>query len=63
MKVLMCEWVGGIKDLPSWFKHGEETDVSWDQIKELFDIGNNVMIKRHRATIMLAVDNLGFNQR
>ena len=64
MKVLMAKWVGEIKNLPSWFKHDEEADVSWEQIKELFDTGNNIMLYHSRdGYIGLYVDNKIFTQR
>lgn len=66
--VLMVEWVGGIKNLPTWFKHGERAHVTWDQVKELYDTGNNVMIRHYHNNdsgldAALYVDDKGFNQR
>lgn len=66
MKVFMSEWVSGIKNLPEWFKHGQETEVSMEQILELFKTGNNVMLAHYGTDgmeMLLAVDNKRFTQR
>jgi len=65
--VFMVKWVLDVKNLPTWFKHGERAHVTWDQVKELYDTGNNVMI-RHTDSgsefdAALYVDNKGFTQR
>lgn len=63
MKMHMVEWVGGIKNLPSWFKCGEDLGISWAQIQELYETGNNVMIYHSTDQHILWVDNKRFNQR
>jgi hypothetical protein len=63
MKVTMAQWVGGIKNLPLWFKSGEDKDVSLEQIKELYDTGNNVMLFHSGDQTTLFVDNKRFTQR
>jgi hypothetical protein len=63
MKARMVEWVGGIKNLPMWFKSGQDSDISWEQIKELFDTGNNVMLSHSGNDIVIFVDNKRFTQR
>lgn len=64
MKVRMVAWVGGIKNLPTWFKHGEDAEVSWAQVEELFATGNNVMISHADGEeVNLFVDNRRFTQR
>lgn len=64
MQARMVEWVGGIKNLPTWFKSGEELDISWEQVKELYDTGNNVMLVHSgNENTYLFVDNRRFTQR
>lgn len=64
MKVRMVQWVGGIKNLPTWFKCHEDLDISWEQIKELYDTGNNVMlVHSDDFDNILFVDNKRFTQR
>lgn len=77
MKVHMYAWVEarvgrrprGIKKLPTWFLHGKEADVSWEQIQELYATGINVMIRHIRdrqpgeAEMLLCVDTEHFQQR
>lgn len=67
MKVHMYAWVGGIPNLPAWFKHQEEAEVSLEQILELYATGNNVMLKHFSFEDgegnLLAVDERGFGQR
>ena len=59
----MAIWAYGTENLPSWFKHNEEIDVSWEQIKELFDTGNNVMFNHSGEKVILWVDHKRFTQR
>ena len=61
MKVRMVEWVGGIKNLPVWFKSGEDLDITWEQIKELYETDNNIMLV-HSGNIesVLFVNNKRF---
>lgn len=67
MIAFMCVWAGTVKNLPSWFKHGEKAQVTWEQIQELFATGNNVMLKHHIEygveSIVIGVDDKGFGQR
>jgi hypothetical protein len=63
MRVYMCIWVERPKNLPEWFKYGEEADVSWEQITELYDSGANVMLLHRDDVTFLAVDNRSFTQR
>lgn len=68
MKIHMYMWVGGIKNLPSWFKHGEQAEVSLNQIIELYNTGNNIMLSHTlddegKEMALLAVDNKRFTQR
>lgn len=68
IKAVMISWVGDIKKLPAWFKDREEAELTWDQIKELYDLGNNIMVKHWKFTdnsigMFLAVDNKSFTQR
>ena len=65
MKMRMVEWVGGeIKNLPTWFKSGEDLDISWEQIKELYDTGNNVMLCHNSDNEhTIYVDNKRFTKR
>jgi len=59
----MIEWVGGIKNLPTWFKHGEDAELTWNQIEELYATGNNVMLFHADTDNILCVDNKRFTQR
>ncbi len=63
MKLHMFEYVGGIKNLPSWWKNNEAADINLDQIKELFDTGNNVMLYHSIDKDYLMVDDKMFKQR
>ena len=63
MKVHMVEWVGGIKNLPAWFKHGEEANVTWQDIEDLYNTGNSVMLSHGNSCMILWVDNKRFTQR
>ncbi len=63
MKCLMYKWVGKIKNLPAWFKHQEYAELSWDQINELYQTGNNIMLKHSEGENILFVDDRGFSQR
>lgn len=68
MKASMIEWVGGIKNLPAWFKHGEEKDISLEEVQELFNTGNNIMLCHYKSEsdedcVFLAVDDKRFTQR
>lgn len=63
MKTRMVEWVGGIKNLPSWFSSGEDIDLSFEQLKEIYDTGNNIMLVHSGETNVLFVDNKRFTQR
>jgi hypothetical protein len=63
MKIAMCNWCGEKMDLPAWFKHGEEAEVSWDQIQDLYESGINVMMLFSKGSRILAVDTKRFGQR
>jgi len=71
MKALCVDWFRGTKNLPSWFKHGEVVEASWAQIQEIFDSGNDVMIRHYSrafegnsADIVINVSGAhGFGQR
>ena len=63
MRVQMYAWVSGIKNLPSWFKTGEEADISTDQILELYATGNNIALMHAEDETLLVVDTKRFTQR
>lgn len=63
MKVKMCIWAGGTPNLPSWFKHDEEIDMTFEQLKELYGTGNNVMLYHANGFDSLCVDSKKFTQR
>jgi hypothetical protein len=68
MKALLVIWVDRPKNLPEWFQHGKEMDITPEQIMELYNSGSNVMIKHPSLNsigydILVAVDNQGFGQR
>lgn len=65
MKVSFYNWCGTAKNLPDWFKHQEEGEVTWEQIQELYATGNNIMLMHHSdgSGTTLAVDDRRFGQR
>ena len=68
MKAVCAKWVASVKNLPEWFEdaasHNEAIDVSADMILELYNTGNNVMLKHLKSgDAIIFVDNLGFTQR
>jgi len=63
MKTRMVEWVGGIKNLPAWFKSVEDIELSWELIQELYATGNNVMLCHVGNDHIVFVDNKRFTQR
>lgn len=63
MKVIMFNWAFQAKNLPEWFKHDEEADVTTDQMMELFSTGNNIMLTHFKDGVILFVDNKRFTQR
>lgn len=64
MKVFCAEFVGGIKNLPTWWKNNTEMDVTPEQIIELYNTGNNVMLNHSTVQgTILWVDDRRFTQR
>lgn len=67
MKAILIQWVNRPTNIPDWFEHTKEMDISWEQIKELYESGANVMIKHDRLggdlTALVCVDDRGFTQR
>jgi hypothetical protein len=81
MKATLYDWAGTAKNfpkrmpkklrakakLPDWFAHQTTIDISWEQIKELYDSGINVMLKHCFETdpseMIVFVDDQGFGQR
>ena len=66
MKAVLCNWAGSAKNLPAWFVHDTEIDISPEQIQELYDTGNNVMLKhshQHADVMVVFVDDRSFTQR
>lgn len=49
----------GYKNLPEWFKNGEEVEVHFDQLKDLYERNYHVMITRavllKRAILMVDI--------
>lgn len=65
MKSLLLHWAVKPTNLPEWFEHQKVMDVSPEQIMELYNTGNNVML-RHvgDSTLMtIFVDDRAFGQR
>jgi hypothetical protein len=69
MQVLMFNWAGEAKNLPEWFKHNQQAEVSWEQVEELLATGNNVMLYNgidkfsSQETLIMYVDNRRFTMR
>jgi len=63
MKVHMAFWVGGYKNLPSWFVDGQEADITPDQLMELYSTGINVMLYHVKDDTILFVDDKRFTMR
>lgn len=63
IKVWCGEWVGGIKNLPSWWKKKDYVEVTPAQILELYETGVNVMIYHDQDGHCLFVDTKRFTQR
>jgi hypothetical protein len=63
MKVLMYNWAYEKMNLPAWFKHQEEAEISWSQIEQLYASGINVMLFHAADEHVLYVDNKRFTQR
>lgn len=62
--VTMYEWVGGTNNLPSWFKHNEEINLTSDKLMELYNTGNNIMLcHAGNGAHILFVDSKRFTQR
>lgn len=66
MKAILLQWKDKPANLPSWFDHTKEMDISWDQIQELYECGVNLMIKHDRLggdhTAVIYVDWKGFSR-
>lgn len=69
MKVKLAKWVGNIPNLPSWFIVDKVIDITFDQLIELYNTGNNIMLRHWSCTectsdcALLFVDNKNFGQR
>jgi hypothetical protein len=63
MKFLTCKWIFDLPNLPAWFEHDKEVDISLEQIKKLYDTGYNVMLCHQKDGDILFVDNKRFGQR
>lgn len=64
MKCLMYNWRGDAKNLPAWFSHYELAELSWEQIIELYDTGNDVMVCHNAdGPVVLYVDDKRFTRR
>lgn len=67
MKAILVQWTTRPANMPDWFQHGNEIDITWDQIRQLYEAGANIMIKHDRlggdVTAMVCVDDRGFSQR
>ena len=67
IKVRMWVWVNldHSKKLPAWFIDRQEAEITFEQIKELYDTGYNVMMKHGDDThpMLLAVDYRAFTSR
>jgi hypothetical protein len=62
MYAVMYDWRGGAKNLPEWFIHQETIKISWEMIQELYDTGNNVMLRHSDDGMIVLVDNGGFTR-
>lgn len=64
MQVKLRNWAGTAKNLPQWFKDESVIDITLEQIKELFDTGNNLMLCHDiNNDIIVFVDNRCFSHR
>jgi hypothetical protein len=64
MKAVMYSYAVSIKNLPDWWRHNEvKEDLTPDQIMELYNTGNDVMLRHHKEGMLVCVDNQGFHQR
>ena len=59
----MVKFAGDVPNLPEWFVHGKDIDLTVEQIQELFDTGNNVMMTHNEPDNYLWVDSKMFRQR
>jgi len=44
MKASLYIWRHNPPNLPTWFQHKAIAEVSWEQIKELYELGINVKL-------------------
>ena len=66
LKVLMCNWYGkkNVENMaPSWFVHDQTLEISWDQLKELYETGLNIKLShKENGLSLLGVSDTGFGQ-
>ena len=52
--------------LPNWFAEGEEADLTWSHIQELYDLGINVYLQHillgEVPVMRVNVSSVGFGQ-
>jgi hypothetical protein len=60
--VTLYVWRNKPKNLPEWFKHQTISDVSWDQVRELHELGINILLKTGDSGTILYVDTSMFRQ-
>jgi len=65
MKSLLLFWATKPANLPEWFVHEKVMEVSPDQIIELYNTGNNVMLRHvgDSSLMTIMVDDRAFTQR
>ena len=65
MRSVLFKWHHSVLNLPLWFKHNEVIDITPEQIMELYNSGNDVMMRHvgESTIITIFVDNKGFIQR
>ena len=64
MKVTLAWWVSRPSNLPEWFEHNKEIDITPEQIMELYNTGNNVMLWHSSdGKTVVFVDHKRFTQR
>lgn len=49
--------------LPSWFKDRETAEITWDQLRELYDTGASIALKHTKNGSTLGISLTGFYQR
>jgi len=65
IKVSMNDWYMDAKNLPDWFVHGKDAEITWEQLQELHNAGLSIMLRQPGKTgiCLLGVSNTGFSQR